>query len=230
MVLKIENLNKDFGSLKVLDELCMDVNQGEMVAIIGPSGCGKSTLLNIISGIIKDYNGNIENNTDRIGYVFQEDRLLPWMTLFENINIVKDNSKREDVLALIKEVDLKGFENYYPHELSGGMRQRCAIARGFNYECDLLLMDEPFKSLDYNLRLDMLKTLIKLYKKNKKSILFITHEIYEALTIANRIFVLKKRPTSVIKEIKIDIEIGERDLASIELTKIRKDIIDLITV
>lgn len=229
MVLKIEDLNKEFGDLKVIDNLNMNIKDKEIVSIIGPSGCGKSTLLNIISGIIKDYKGKVEKDINKIGYVFQEDRLLPWSNLFQNVSIVDDNSKSEDVLALIKDVGLQGFENYYPHQLSGGMRQRCAIARGFNYCCDLLLMDEPFKSLDYNLRIDMLNTLIKLYKKNKRSILFITHEIDEALTVASRIYVLKKRPTTVVEEIKIDIEIGKRDLASDELTDLRRKIIKLIT-
>lgn len=230
MVLKIEDLNKEFGDLKVIDNLNMNIKDKEIVSIIGPSGCGKSTLLNIISGIIKDYKGKVEKDINKIGYVFQEDRLLPWSNLFQNVSIVDDNSKSEDVLALIKDVGLQGFENYYPHQLSGGMRQRCAIARGFNYCCDLLLMDEPFKSLDYNLRIDMLNTLIKLYKKNKRTILFITHEIDEALTVASKIYVLKKRPTTVVEEIKIDIEIGKRDLASDELTDLRRKIIKLITI
>lgn len=229
MLLKIENLTKNFEDLKVIENLSLNIKENEIVAIIGPSGCGKSTLLNIISGIVKKYEGKIHTSKPTIGYLFQEDRLLPWMNVFENVKVVNDNSKNADALKIIEEVGLKKFEKSYPDTLSGGMRQRCSIARGFNYDCDLLLMDEPFKSLDYNLRIDMLNTLIKLWNKSKKSILFITHEIDEAITVANRIIVLKKRPTGVSKEIILDKEsIGKRDINSDEFIKYKKEIINLL--
>ncbi|MBZ6006962.1 MAG: ABC transporter ATP-binding protein [Paraclostridium sp.] len=229
MLLKIENLTKSFDKLKVIENLNLNIEKNEIVAIIGPSGCGKSTLLNIISGIVKKYEGQIHTSKPTIGYVFQEDRLLPWMNVLENVKIVNDNSKEVHALRIIEEVGLKNFEKSYPDTLSGGMRQRCAIARGFNYDCDLLLMDEPFKSLDYNLRIEMLNTLIKLWNKSKKSILFITHEIDEAITVANRIIVLKKRPTGVAKEIILDKEsIGNRDINSDEFVKYKKEIINLL--
>ena len=230
MLLKIENLTKKFDDLSVIENLNLDINKNEIVAIIGPSGCGKSTLLNIISGIVKKYEGKMHTSKPTIGYVFQEDRLLPWMNVFENVKVVNDNSKDEDILKIIKEVGLNNFEKSYPDTLSGGMRQRCAIARGFNYDCDLLLMDEPFKSLDYNLRIEMLNTLIKLWSKSEKSILFITHEIDEALTVANKIIVLEKRPTKVAKEVILDKEsIGSRDINSDEFLKYRKEIINLLS-
>lgn len=229
MLLKIENLTKSFDKLKVIENLNLNIEKNEIVAIIGPSGCGKSTLLNIISGIVKKYEGQIHTSKPTIGYVFQEDRLLPWMNVLENVKVVNDNSKEVHALKIIEEVGLKNFEKSYPDTLSGGMRQRCAIARGFNYDCDLLLMDEPFKSLDYNLRIEMLNTLIKLWNKSKKSILFITHEIDEAITVANRIIVLKKRPTGVAKEIILDKEsIGNRDINSDEFIKYKKEIINLL--
>ena len=229
MLLKIENLTKSFENLKVIEDLNLEIDKNEIVAIIGPSGCGKSTILNIISGIINKYEGEIHTSKPTIGYVFQEDRLLPWMNVLENVEVVNDNSKRKRALKIIEEVGLKNFEKSYPDTLSGGMKQRCAIARGFNYDCDLLLMDEPFKSLDYNLRIEMLKVLINLWNKSDKSILFITHEIDEALTVANRILVLGKRPTKVIKEVILDIEsIGSRDINSDEFIGHRKEIINLL--
>ncbi|WP_315167564.1 ABC transporter ATP-binding protein [Metaclostridioides mangenotii] len=229
MLLKIENLTKSFENLKVIEGLNLEIDKNEIVAIIGPSGCGKSTILNIISGIINKYEGEIHTSKPTIGYVFQEDRLLPWMNVLENVEVVNDNSKRKRALKIIEEVGLKNFEKSYPDTLSGGMKQRCAIARGFNYDCDLLLMDEPFKSLDYNLRIEMLKVLINLWNKSDKSILFITHEIDEALTVANRILVLGKRPTKVIKEVILDIEsIGSRDINSDEFIGHRKEIINLL--
>ncbi|WP_304341302.1 ABC transporter ATP-binding protein [Metaclostridioides mangenotii] len=229
MLLKIENLTKSFENLKVIEDLNLEIDKNEIVAIIGPSGCGKSTILNIISGIINKYEGEIHSSKPTIGYVFQEDRLLPWMNVLENVEVVNDNSKRKRALKIIEEVGLKNFEKSYPDTLSGGMKQRCAIARGFNYDCDLLLMDEPFKSLDYNLRIEMLKVLINLWNKSDKSILFITHEIDEALTVANRILVLGKRPTKVIKEVILDKEsIGSRDINSDEFIGHRKEIINLL--
>lgn len=229
MLLKIENLTKKFNDFSVIENLNLEIKKDEIVAIIGPSGCGKSTLLNIISGIVRKYEGNLHTSKSTIGYVFQEDRLLPWMNVLENVKVVNDNSKDEDVLKIIEDVGLKNFEKSYPDTLSGGMRQRCAIARGFNYDCDLLLMDEPFKSLDYNLRIEMLNTLINLWKRSKKSILFITHEIDEAITVANRIIVLAKRPTKVAKEIIIDKEsVGKRDINSEELIQVRREIIGLL--
>lgn len=229
MLLKIENLTKDFENLSVIENLNLEIKRNEIVAIIGPSGCGKSTLLNIISGISKKYEGKIHTSKPTIGYVFQDDRLLPWMNVFENVKVVNDYAKEEDILKIIKDVGLDGFERSYPDTLSGGMRQRCAIARGFNYDCDLLLMDEPFKSLDYNLRIEMLNTLISIWKKSKKSILFITHEIDEALTVANRIIVLKKRPTTIQKQIILDKDsIGARDINDDRYIEHRKEIIDLL--
>lgn len=229
MLLKIENLTKKFKDLTVIENLSFEINENEIVAIIGPSGCGKSTLLNIISGIIKNFDGVMESSKPRIGYVFQEDRLLPWLNVFENVKIVNDDSKEEDILKIIEDVGLKNFEKSYPDTLSGGMKQRCAIARGFNFDCDLLLMDEPFKSLDYNLRIEMLDTLINLWKKGQKSILFVTHEIDEALTVANKILVLKKSPTCVFKEFVLDKStIGKRDINSDEFIEVRRQIINLL--
>ena len=123
MLLKIENLTKKFDDLSVIENLNLDINKNEIVAIIGPSGCGKSTLLNIISGIVKKYEGKMHTSKPTIGYVFQEDRLLPWMNVFENVKVVNDNSKDEDILKIIKEVGLNNFEKSYPDTLSGGMRQ-----------------------------------------------------------------------------------------------------------
>ncbi len=227
MLIKMQNLTKKFEDLEVIKGLNMEVNEDEIVSVIGPSGCGKSTFLNILSGIITDYDGEYESSNPKIGYVFQEDRLLPWMTVMENIKIVEDKSIDCEVMQIINDVGLKGFENAFPDRLSGGMKQRCAIARGFNYKCDLLLMDEPFKSLDYNLRIDMLNVLIKLWRKSRKSIIFVTHEIDEALTIADRILIFSKRPSKIIKEIVLEKEtIGKRNINSGEFIKHRCDIIN----
>lgn len=206
----------------------MEVNKNEIVCIIGPSGCGKSTLLNIISGLLKPSVGEVINGSGAISYVFQEDRLLPWKNAYENIKIVNKKCSRERCLELIEKVGLMGFAGYYPSELSGGMRQRCSIARAFNYEADLLLMDEPFKSLDYNLRIEMTKYLLELWESTKKSIVFVTHEIDETLLLGDRILVLSDRPTKVIKEFNINIPKTERRLTDNDLVIVRNGIINLL--
>lgn len=218
-------MHQEFGDVEVLKDFSMHVDDKEILCIIGPSGCGKSTVLNIISGHIEPVGGEV-NNDSNISYVFQEDRLLPWATVYDNIALVNKNNN--DILKLTKIVGLGGFESHYPEELSGGMRQRCAIARAFNYEADLLLMDEPFKSLDYNLRFSMIDQLLNLWTIKKNSIIFVTHEIDEALLLGDRIIVLSNRPTKVIREFKIKIDKLERSLSNKMLSDIRKKIIELL--
>lgn len=228
MIVKINKIQKKFNDVLVLDDFSMEVKEKEVICIIGPSGCGKSTLLNIISGIIKPEKGKIENNSSKISYVFQEDRLLPWKNVYDNIKIVNKNSLKEECTSLIKKVGLAGFEKYYPSQLSGGMRQRCSIARAFNYKSDLLLMDEPLKSLDYNLRINMINYLLNLWESSNKAIIFVTHEIDEALLLGDKILVLSKRPTKVLKEICIKKPKMERTLTDENLVKIRSTIINLL--
>ena len=202
-MLKVNNLKKTYDGLNVIDDISFELAENEVTAVIGPSGCGKSTMLNIISGLETDYQGVVTRTNHKLGYVFQEDRLLSWMTVYQNIRCVHKKGDETEIQTYIDAVGLKGFENYYPDHLSGGMRQRCAIVRAFYYGGKLLLMDEPFKSLDYNLRLEMLDVLKSVRKVQESSILFVTHDIDEALTIADRILVLSKRPAAIVKEIKL---------------------------
>ncbi|WDV45135.1 ABC transporter ATP-binding protein [Clostridiaceae bacterium M8S5] len=228
MILQLNKIEKNFENIQVLKDFSLVVSKNEIVCIIGPSGCGKSTLLNMISGYIYPCSGELENKSDNISYVFQEDRLLPWRNVYENIQIVNKKQSKEHILSLIEKVGLKGFEEHYPLELSGGMRQRCAIARAFNYDANLLLMDEPFKSLDYNLRFNMIDQLLELWHTKKCAVVFVTHEIDEALLLGDRIVVLSSRPTKPIKEIDIDKPKGKRSLKDKELIEIRNKIIECI--
>lgn len=227
MVVQLEKICKSYGAVEVIKDISLTIEKDEIVCILGPSGCGKSTLLNIISGLIQPDQGYVNRITDRIGYVFQEDRLLPWKTVYENIKFVDDETPREEIYKLIADIGLKGFENCFPHELSGGMRQRCSIARAFNYHSEFLLMDEPFKSLDYTLRIKMLRQLIRVWDKASNSIIFVTHEIDEALLLGNRIIVLSNRPTQIAKTFEIKSCQSERKLSSKELTETRNEIIGL---
>ena len=227
-LLKIFNIEKHFEEVRVLHDFSMEANREEIVCIIGPSGCGKSTILNIISGLTLPSRGKVINNSQNTSYVFQEDRLLPWKDVYENIRIVNDKSAYKTCMELIEKVGLKGFEGFYPCELSGGMRQRCSIARAFNYEADLLLMDEPFKSLDYNLRIGMIRYLLTLWESKKKTIIFVTHEIDEALLLGDRILFLTNRPTKVLTEFRIETPKMKRSLTNLSLVKVRNQILDLL--
>lgn len=228
VILKFSNVRKEFTGVNVLKNLSFEAEKEEIICIIGPSGCGKSTILNIIMDIIQPSYGKVINNSRNTSYVFQEDRLLPWKNVYENIRLVDDSNSHSYCMNLIEKVGLKGFEGFLPYELSGGMRQRCSIARAFNYEADLLLMDEPFKSLDYNLRINMISYLLTLWERNKKTIIFVTHEIDEALLLGDKILFLTNRPTEVLTEFSLKTPKMKRNLTDIYLVEIRNQIINLL--
>ncbi|MTI58321.1 MAG: ABC transporter ATP-binding protein [Geosporobacter ferrireducens] len=227
--LKLEGVNKNYEEIRVLHNLNLTIEDKEITCILGPSGCGKSTLLNIMAGIIKPDAGSVKGDKKKVGYVFQEDRLLPWKTVYENIKIVNKKASDLKLKSLINIVGLNHFENKYPAQLSGGMRQRCSIARAFNFESEMLLMDEPFKSLDYDLRMNMVKSLIDIWHKWNNSIVFVTHEIDEALLLGNKIVVLTKNPCTVEEIININIPQRLRNLEDRELINIRTKLIRILS-
>jgi len=227
MVAELRNICKRYGTLEVLNNFSLDVKPKEIVCILGASGCGKSTLLSILSGVLDPEEGQVKRHTKRIGYVFQEDRLLPWKTVYDNIYFVNKESSEDEIDLLIEVIGLKGFEACLPKELSGGMRQRCSIARAFNYHPELLLMDEPFKALDYSLRLRMIGQLIEVWRKTSSAIVFVTHQIDEALMLGNRVIVLSERPATILKTYSIKTKQENRELNSKELTEVRNEIIQV---
>ncbi len=227
-MLNISHLTKNFDDLPVLRDLNLSVASDEIVSLIGPSGCGKSTLLNIISGLEAPDSGTVTVNSDRLSYMFQNARLLPWRSVYDNIRLVREDAPPEDIRRLIRSVGLEGFENYYPGQLSGGMVKRCALARAFHFGGDILLMDEPFQGLDYGLRMEMLEMLLSIWHQRRQGVLFVTHEIDEALTVATRIAVLRARPTTVEEVITLPGTEG-RDASDPELLEIRRHIIRAIT-
>lgn len=230
-MLEIRHLKKDWEGLSVIEDLSLSVGDHEIVALVGPSGCGKSTVLNLVAGIAGNYGGEIENHAEKTGYVFQEDRILPWLNVYDNIRIVREKEDRGRIESLIAQVKLTGFERYLPDQLSGGMRQRCGIARAFYFGSRLLLMDEPFKSLDYHLRLEMLALLVELWKKERNSVMFVTHDMEEALMIADRVIVLRGRPTGVGKELTLSRSLPEqgglRDMSTDEMVRLKAELIAL---
>lgn len=207
-ILSIQNLSKTYYSLEdeinTLKNISFDVFKEDFISIVGTSGCGKSTLLNIIAGLDKEYKGKIlKQDNINIGYMLQVDALLPWLTIKENCNLglklqnKKDNNK---VDKLLKKYNLDEFANKYPHELSGGMKQRCALIRTLLLEPDILLLDEPFSALDYQTRLNVQKDIFNIIKKEHKTVILVTHDLEEAISMSNKVIVLSKRP-AVIKNI-----------------------------
>jgi len=190
-----------------LDRVDLDVRQGEFVAFVGPSGCGKSTLLNMIAGILQPSAGEILHDGRKVtginravGYMTQVDSVLPWRTVAQNVELplafrgTPREERRAKVADLLARVNLTGFEGSFPVELSGGMRKRVALAQVLVYDPGTLLMDEPFGALDAQLKLLMQAELLKIWEQTKKTVVFVTHDLAEAITVANRVVVFSGRP------------------------------------
>ena len=221
--IKAENLSKIFSTAKhdttAFKDLDFEVQAGEFVCLLGPSGCGKSTVLSIMNGLEQPTTGeltiqsNQKSSADiKVGMVFQENGLFPWMTLLQNIKFILDSqptlaTKDTEALSVhhLSQVGLGKFLNHYPHQLSGGMRQRAAIARSFAIDPDLLLMDEPFVFLDYQTRLQIQQMLMKLWQDANKTVVFVTHDIEEAVLLADRIIVLTAHPGRIKTTMTVDL-------------------------
>ena len=213
------------GRLLALDNIDLHVDDGEFVSIVGPSGCGKTTFINLCDGLLKPTAGRIDIDgkqitgpgTDR-GMVFQDSCLMPWRTVIKNVIFGLecqglDNAEgQERARKFIKLVGLQGFEDHYPHELSGGMQQRCNLARALTVDPKILIMDEPFAALDAQTREIMQKELLRIWSEARKTVLFITHQINEAIYLADRVIVFGARPGRVKQTIKIDLP-RPRDLS-----------------
>ncbi len=202
----LDNVSFRYDDLQVIQSLSIKANAGEFLVLVGPSGCGKTTLLNLLSGYIKPASGKVETN-GIIRTVYQQDGLFPWLTAAENIRMGLEGRSQGEIENELKElfelIHLKGFENSYPHELSGGMKQRVELARALAGNSDILLMDEPFSALDYQTRLRMRHELIRLLNKRPRTVVFVTHDIEEAAQLADRVIVLSNRPATVFNEFKI---------------------------
>ncbi|MBD1381067.1 ABC transporter ATP-binding protein [Metabacillus arenae] len=217
-LLKIHQLDKRFqtdkGVTHALKDIHLSIEKGEFITIIGPSGCGKSTLLKIIAGLDADYNGQVGLDKKQVtgpsvdkGFIFQEPRLFPWLSVEKNIAAnysLKDKNIKEKVNELIKLVRLEGFETSYPKELSGGMAQRVAIARALLRNPKVLLLDEPFGALDAFTRSHMQEVLLDIWQENRTTMIFVTHDVDEAVYLANRVIIMNARPGSIRKIVKID--------------------------
>jgi NitT/TauT family transport system ATP-binding protein len=192
-MIAFEHVSKSFDSLKVLNDLSFHISSGQIMGIVGPSGVGKTTILNLITGILAPDEGSVHIAEGAVGYVFQEPRLLPWRTALDNVAAplraqgMGKAEARERAADWLARVDLAGFERYHPAELSGGMAQRVSVARALSVEPAILLMDEPFSSMDATLKSSLMVTLQQILKERKTTVVYVTHDLTEALQLADRI-------------------------------------------
>ena len=239
-MIELQGIGKTFGTGASRTPAVADVNlkikPRSIVALIGPSGCGKSTLLNMVAGLYRPSSGQIaydgrnvsDVNTD-VGYMTQKDNLLPWRNVLDNISLpleligVAREARYEQARELIRQVGLKGFEDKFPSSLSGGMRKRVSLARMLLYRPKTLLLDEPFAALDAQLRLAMHDLLLKLWSEQQQTIILVTHDLVEAVTLADRVVVFTKRPAMVAMDQAVDLP-RPRDVREVRFTKAFHDI------
>lgn len=239
MKLSFKNIEKEFSGLRVIENFSRDIGDGELVALVGPSGCGKSTLLHIAAGLEKPSAGAILADGQAIEgphpertLMFQENALYPWLTLEQNVALALEFQKTDKQKALrqaqewLAKVNLKGFENYYPHQVSGGMRQRAALARAFISHPKALLLDEPFGALDALTRMTLQDALRTLIREAGPTVLLVTHDVDEALFLADRILVFSPRPATVLKEFNLSRHEKTHDLS--EFAAMRREILGLL--
>lgn len=240
VLVKVRNLTKSFGDLVVLDDISFDVRKGEFLCIVGPTGCGKTTFLNSLTRIYQPTAGEILINDEAVdpqkqnlSYVFQETSTMPWLTVEGNVRFglnIKHIPKAEAdarVEQVLKMVNLLESRGDYPSQLSVSMLQRVVIARAFVTQPDLLLMDEPYGQLDIELRFRLEDELISIWRKTGSTVIFITHNIEEAVYLGERVLVLTNKPATIKEEIYVDLP-HPRNVASPEFVKLRNRITDLI--
>ncbi len=226
--MKLEAINANYGDLQVLKDFSLSIPEEGITCLLGPSGCGKTTILNVIAGLV-DYKGSVERDEEGISYIFQNNRLLPNLNVQDNLEYVlasveKDKHKRmQRIDEILNTVELSQWRDYYPSQLSGGMQQRVSMARAFIYPSQLLLMDEPFKGLDIVLKKKLIEAFLQLWRTDNKTVVFVTHDVDEALLLSNRLILL-----SMDGKIEWSTDITstqeDRDLAQQGLMKIRKEI------
>lgn len=242
VLVKVSHMTKKFGDLLVLDDISFDVKRGEFLCVVGPTGCGKTTFLNCLTklGVYQLTSGEILINGEpvdlrkhNVAYIFQEYSAFPWQTVEENVAYGLKMKKRpaaeikQRVEQMLELVGLTEYRNYYPSQLSASMLQRVSIARAFAVQPDLLLMDEPYGQLDNSLRYKLEDELIKLWQQTGTTVIFITHNIEEAVYLSQRILVLSNKPTGIKKEIDNTLP-RPRNVTDLEFNKLRDEVTDLI--
>ncbi|HEV7237913.1 MAG TPA: ABC transporter ATP-binding protein [Thermoanaerobaculia bacterium] len=231
---RFRDVSTNFGAVDVLQHVNIDVAEGEFLCIVGPSGCGKSTLLNIAGGFLQPTSGDVTIDGEPVTgpdrrriFVFQERGVFPWLTVEDNIGFglfdVSAEERKKRIDQYVSLVGLKGFERSYPRELSGGMKQRVEVARALAVNPDVLYLDEPFGALDSITRLQMRRELLRIWQAERKTVLFVTHDIEESVQLADRVVVISARPGRIRRVVDIDIP-HPRDLSSRRYIELRDSI------
>ncbi|WP_343288259.1 ABC transporter ATP-binding protein [Turicibacter bilis] len=237
-ILDMHHVYKDFYSLdeerQILKDINFSVEEGEILVLLGPSGCGKSTILNIISGLLEPTQGSVDTHGKKIGYMFQKDHLFEWRTIMKNITLGLEiqhkltDEAQEEIKRLLEIYDLWDFRNNFPRELSGGMKQRVALIRTLALNPDILLLDESFSGLDYQTRLIVTDDIYKIIKNENKTAILVTHDISEAISLADTVAVLSHRPTTIQSVHKITLTLeGDKTPLTARLAPEFKDYFDL---
>lgn len=228
-MVELKNINKSYGNLDIFKDFNISFKENTITCILGISGSGKTTLLNILSNLT-EFKGEIIKQGEDVSYIFQSPRLAPNLTVYKNIDLIlshkeKDKLKRQEIINhMLDTVELLDWADKYPYQLSGGMAQRVAMARAFSYKSSLLLMDEPFKGLDIGLKDRLIKAFLKLWEEDKRTTVYVTHDINEALMISDRIIIIENQPATIVYDMTIDAEKISRTINQDTMVKLSLDI------
>lgn len=220
-MLKISNLSKSYGEINLYKHFTYEFRENAITVLLGPSGCGKTSLLNMLAGLADIDGGEIQGLEGKaLTYIFQESRLLPWLSVYDNLYIVAEKHQknpRQLTEELLIEVDLWEARYLFPEQISGGMQQRLAVVRAFAKPSDIILMDEPFKSLDFEMKIQLIKYFYKIWEKQKQLVIFVTHDFMEAALLGDEICLLADKPVNILKKISNPIEYSNRQYENIKL-------------
>lgn len=224
---RVSGIAKKFGQLQVFSDLSLEFPKHKITAILGPSGCGKTTLLRIMTGLLKPDQGLVES-TAKLSFLFQEPRLLPWLNIHQNLALVLEGKLTapdvdNQIEAYLKAVGLAEYHRFYPGQLSGGMKQRAAMARALSYPAELLLMDEPFKSLDLKTRYQLISDFLTLWRQKPNTVVVVTHDVKEAVWLGDRILVLSEKPAQLVARFENEMP-PESRMAGDELGDLEQEI------